>query len=65
MGGPALNVPIQHCFLKGVIKCLMKTKNGVDGQSKVVNVNVKITSVRLDLFYFYFLFLNQFCKVFT
>ena len=51
-----VNVRNQHCFQKFVIKCLMKAKNGVDVQRKVVNVNVKITSVRLDLSYISLIF---------
>ena len=47
-----VNVPIQHCFQIFVVKCLMKNKNGVDVQIKVVNVNVKITSIRLNSSYF-------------
>ena len=41
-------MPIQHCFQRFVYKWVMENMNGVDVQSKVVNVNVKITLVRLD-----------------
>ena len=37
-------------------------QNGVDVQSKVVNVNVKITYVRLDSSYFLLIFLINFAR---
>ena len=49
---------VYTCFQRFVRKCLMKNKNGVHVQSKVVNVNVKITSIRLDSSDLLLIFLN-------
>ena len=37
------SVLIEHYYQRFVLKCLMKNKNGVDVQSKVVIVNIKRT----------------------
>ena len=51
-----LQGPDSTLFSKIPTKCLMENQNGVDVQNKVININVKITSVRLDSSYLLLIF---------